>query len=73
MKAKFWDVKTRKSIEAEVTELVTFDNGRSAFKAVTADGRSLTRFVSKADAEKFAAADGKAAKAPAKKCCCKKK
>ncbi|MCQ2402811.1 MAG: hypothetical protein MJ202_03695 [Lentisphaeria bacterium] len=67
MKAKFWDVKTRKSIEAEVTELVTFDNGRSAFKAVTADGRSLTRFVSKADAEKYAA------KAPAKKCCCKKK
>ena len=68
MKAKFWDVKTRKSIEAEVTELVTFDNGRSAFKAVTADGRSLTRFVSKADAEKYT---GK--KTSSKKCCCKKK
>lgn len=67
MKAKFWDVKTRKSIEAEVTECVTFDNGRSAFKAVTKDGRNLTRFVSKADAEAFNA------KCPAKKACkCKK-
>lgn len=61
MKAKFWDVKTRKSVEAEVTECVTFENGRSAFKAVTKDGRNLTRFVSKEDAAKF----------NGKKCCTK--
>lgn len=66
MKAKFWDVKTRKSVEAEVKDCVKFDNGRFAFKAVTKDGRNLTRFVSAADAAKFGPA--KPAK-PAKKCC----
>ncbi len=53
MKAKFWDVKTRKEVETEVLECVTYDNGRSAYKGKTADGRNLTRFVSKADAAKF--------------------
>ncbi|MGN0866515.1 MAG: hypothetical protein ACI4SG_02405 [Oligosphaeraceae bacterium] len=67
MKSTFWDVKTRKSVEAEVLECVTYENGRSAFKAKTADGRNLTRFVSKDEAAKF---DGKA---PCKKGCCKKK
>ena len=53
MKAKFWDVKARKSVEAEVTDCVKFENGRFAFKAVTKDGRNLTRFVSADDAAKF--------------------
>lgn len=53
MKASFWDVKKRENVEAEVKEVVKFENGRYAFKAVTADGRSLTRFVSAKDAEAF--------------------
>lgn len=61
MKASFWDVKERKNVEAEVKDCVTFANGRSAFKAVTEDGRSLTRFVSKEEAAKF--------KGGCKKCC----
>ncbi len=69
MKSTFWDVKTRKSVEAEVLECVTYDNGRSAFKAKTADGRNLTRFVSKEEAAKFNG--GKACSG--KKCGCKKK
>ena len=64
MKAKFWDVKNRETVEAEVIDCVTYANGRSAFKAVTKDGRNLTRFVSKDDAAKFAK--------PAKACKCKK-
>jgi len=68
MKAKFWDVKTRENIEAEVLDCVTYANGRSAFKAKTADGRPLTRFVKADEAAAFKGA------APAKKCgCCKKK
>ena len=53
MKASFWDVKNRTKVDAEVKEVVQYDNGRYAFKAVTADGRSLTRFVSAKDAESF--------------------
>ena len=66
MKASFWDVKNRANVEAEVLDCIQYPNGRYAFKAKTADGRSLTRFVSKADAEAFK---------PAGKCCkksCKK-
>ncbi len=70
MKKTFWDVKTRANVEAEVKEAVQFDNGRWAFKAVTADGRSLTRFVSQADAEAFKGPKAKAT--PAKKACAKK-
>ena len=52
MKMKFYDVKTRKSVEADVTDKQTY-KGRSgvryAVKARTSDGRNLTRFVSKSD------------------------
>jgi len=50
MKHKFYDVKTKSHVETEVLECVTFDNGTRtsyAFKGKTADGRSLTAFVSK--------------------------
>ncbi len=55
MKMKFYDVKTRKSVEAEVTDKQTY-KGRSgvryAVKGKTSDGRNLTRFVSKAEYDK---------------------
>lgn len=47
MKAKFWDVKEKKSVEAEVIGAVRYENGGYAFKGKTKDGRSLTTFVSK--------------------------
>lgn len=75
MEAEFYDVKAKAKVTATVTEKIKFDsNGRYAFKAKTADGRNLTRFVSKADYE-AAVIDGAAkapAKAPAKKCAKKK-
>ncbi len=49
MKAEFYDVKTRKKIQADVTEKVTYGDGgrkRYAFRAQTNDGRNLTKFVS---------------------------
>ena len=52
-KVKFWDVKARKMVEAEVKDVVTYPNGRSAVKGVTKDGRNLTRFVSAADAAAY--------------------
>lgn len=52
MKMKFYDVKKRQSVEAEVTDKKVY-TGRSgkryAVKAKTSDGRNLTRFVSEAD------------------------
>ena len=72
MKDTFYDVKLRKKVEAEVVDKVKYDNGRCALKAKTADGRSLTKFISAADYEK--AVVGAAPKAAcAKKCGCKKK
>lgn len=50
MKMKFYDVKTRTSVESEVTEKQEYKSRgqvRYAVKAKTQDGRSLTRFVSK--------------------------
>ena len=50
MKAKFYDVKKRETIETDVSEKVTYGNKgrqRYAFRAKTSDGRNLTRFVSK--------------------------
>lgn len=47
----FYDVKAKAKVEAEVTAKVVYgEEGkqRYAFKAVTADGRNLTKFVSKA-------------------------
>jgi hypothetical protein len=55
MKTSFYDVKKRQKVEAEVTEKKTYMvNGqeRYAFKGKTADGRNLTKFVSKADYDK---------------------
>ncbi len=69
MKAKFYDVKEHKSVDAEVLEAVAYKNNRYAYKAKTADGRNLTRFVNQAEYEKF---NGKAAKPACKKGGCKK-
>ena len=52
MKSTFYDVKERKSVEADVVEKVVYGkpgSERYAFKGKTADGRNLTKFVSKAD------------------------
>ena len=63
MKAKFYDVKEKKSVQAEVTEAVAYPNNRFAFKGLTKDKRPLTTFVSKDAYDKF---DGK--KTAPKKC-----
>ena len=50
MDQKFDDVKTKQSVVTKVLEFVTFPNAKRtsyAFKGKTADGRSLTAFVSK--------------------------
>lgn len=52
MQHKFYDVKKKKALTAEVTKKVTYKNkktGRTsyAFKALTPDGRNLTAFVKK--------------------------
>ncbi len=74
MKAEFYDVKAKKKVKADViAKVVIAANGRFAFKGQTADGRSLTRFVSQAEYEKCdAKVATPAAKAPAKKAACKK-
>ncbi len=56
MKTKFYDVKLRKSVEADITEKVTYGksgNERYAVRGKTTDGRNLTKFVKKADWEKI--------------------
>ena len=55
MKAEFYDVKLREKIETEITEKVTYGEGkqlRYAFRAKTVDGRNLTKFVNKENWEK---------------------
>ena len=55
MKHKFYDVKTKSAVTADVTEKVSYgEKGkeRYAFRGKTADGRALTAFVSKAVWEK---------------------
>ena len=55
MKAEFYDVKLREKIETEITEKVTYGEGkqlRYAFRAKTKDGRNLTKFVNKENWEK---------------------
>ena len=57
MKDVFYDVKAKAKVEAEVTAKEVYGSEgkqRYAFKAVTSDGRNLTKFVSKAT---FEAAD----------------
>ena len=46
MKYTFYDVKLKKSVEAEVVEKVAYGK-RCAFKGKTDDGRNLTCFVKK--------------------------
>ncbi len=53
MKAKFWDVKEKKSVEAEVIDAVRYEKGGFAFKGKTKDGRNLTTFVSKETFETY--------------------
>ena len=76
MKAKFWDVKEKKSVEADVIDAVRYPNGGYAFKGKTKDGRNLTTFVSKETYEKSgfakAAAPCKKAAASCSKKPCKK-
>lgn len=55
MKASFYDVKAKQKVEVAVTEKTEYvvkGQPRYAFKGKTADGRDLTRFVSKADYDK---------------------
>ena len=50
MKMKFYDVKTRQTVETDVIgkkEYISNGQTRYAVKGKTKDGRSLTRFVSK--------------------------
>ncbi len=57
MKMKFYDVKTRMAVDAEVTERKEYTvkgKTRYAVRGKTADGRPLTKFVSKADYDKAA-------------------
>ncbi len=56
MKHKFYDVKEKKSVQADVLKKVTYGTAgrvRYAFKAQTKDGRPLTAFVSKAVYDSF--------------------
>ena len=56
MTATFYDVKLRKKVEARVAEKVVYgEKGkeRYALRGKTADGRNLTKFVSKADWDKI--------------------
>ncbi len=55
-KATFYDVKARTKVEAEVTEKKVYgEKGREryAIRGKTKDGRSLTKFVKKADWDKM--------------------
>ena len=52
VKFEFYDVKTRKKVESEVTDKIVYGQGkrtRYAFRAKTPDGRNLTRFVGKSE------------------------
>ena len=55
MKTTFYDVKKRQKVQAEITEKVKYGkrgNERYAVRGKTADGRNLTKFMSKADWDK---------------------
>lgn len=57
MKMKFYDVKTRQSVDADVVEKKEYQSRgqtRYAVRGKTSDGRWLTRFISKADYDKMA-------------------
>ncbi|MHB9132671.1 MAG: hypothetical protein ACYDBB_16500 [Armatimonadota bacterium] len=50
MKATFYDVKEKQKVEADVTDKVVYGEAgrqRYALRGKTADGRALTKFVSK--------------------------
>ena len=69
MQAEFWDVKEGKKIKTEVLEAKHYEKGGYAFKGKTKDGRSLTRFISKDEYDKFTGGAKCAGKACAKKAC----
>jgi len=59
MDHKFYDVKTKQSVKAAITEVKKYGEGtrtRYAVRGKTKDNRPLTAFVSKADWEKAKAA-----------------
>ena len=59
MKHKFYDVKTKQSVEAAITEVKKYGTGtrtRYAVRGKTKDNRPLTAFVNQADWEKAKAA-----------------
>lgn len=67
--AQFYDVKARKKVKVPVVGKIVYgEKGREryALRAQTADGRNLTKFVSKADFDKSDAPVAAAAKAKAK-------
>ncbi len=56
MKYKFYDVKLHAAVQAQVTEAVSYGEGkqkRFAFKGKTKDGRNLTVFVKESEWAKF--------------------
>ena len=62
MEAKFYDVKQRKAVKADVTEKVKYGSKgkiRYALRGKTTDGRNLTKFVSQADWDKCDAKEAK--------------
>ena len=57
MEAEFYDVKAKAKVVRKVTDKVIYGEGtkqRYALKAVTEDGRGLTKFVNKATFESAA-------------------
>lgn len=57
MKMQFYDVKTRQKVETDVVEKKEYksrgDQIRYAVRGKTADGRWLTRFISKEEYDKI--------------------
>ena len=66
MKASFYDVKLRKSVNVEVVGKKKTETGRCMIYGKTADGRMLPKFTSEADYK------GKFGAVPACKACKKK-
>ena len=72
MKATFYDVKVRKSVEVEIAYKKKTETGRCMIYGKTADGRMLPRFIKEAEyASTYKSVTEE--KACAKKCGCKKK
>lgn len=55
MKHSFYDIKAKAKVIAEVTDFVSYGEGKTqrfAFKGKTEDGRNLTAFVSREEWDK---------------------